>query len=89
MPVENQYVYSYKRPKPNSIELWEISNPIGHRLVLKVRRSRIVLPPNHLSYQARCTCKWASEEWFRSHMTARKDFMTNHIGPVRQQGRLL
>jgi hypothetical protein len=85
----NEYSYSYKRPRPNRIEMWEVGLPNGHRLILKVRRSRIIVPPNHLAYQAKCTCKgWASDTWHRSQVVARRDFQ-EHIGNVEKQGNLL
>jgi hypothetical protein len=85
----SEFTYSYKRPSPIRWYAWEANLPEGHRLVLKVRRSRIAPVGKHLAYQARCTCrKWSSPDWHRDNKVARKDFLLDHINPLRRQERL-
>lgn len=87
----NEFSYRTKYPRPNSIESWEVGGTeSAHRMILKVRRSRIARPPNHIAYQARCTCKkWKSSVWHRKEDTCRKEFQREHIAEVRNQGSLL
>jgi hypothetical protein len=89
MTIENEFTYRDKRPRVNRLEMWEVGLPNGHRLIIKVRRSRIRRPPNHIDYQGRCTCKgWKSTVFHRKEDTCRKEFREEHISEVLKQGSL-